>query len=142
MIRQSSGREERHMSIAKVITVIGSSPESFAKAADAAVQEAAKTVRRIHGAQVVSMSATVEKDRIKEYRTTVEIAFGIERASADTRSAEETKLLAQLQEIQDKRRREEALTQDSRSEIERQIEEALQRAADNLQQIRNAVSLR
>ena len=30
--------------IAKVITIIGSSPESFAKAADAAVQEAAKTV--------------------------------------------------------------------------------------------------
>ena len=32
-------------SIAKVITIIGSSPERFAKAADAAVQEAAKTVR-------------------------------------------------------------------------------------------------
>jgi flavin-binding protein dodecin len=67
------------MSIAKVITVIGSSPESFAQAADAAVQEAAKTVRGIHGAHVVSMSATVENDRIKEYRTTVDIAFEIER---------------------------------------------------------------
>ena len=33
--------------IAKVITIIGSSPESFAKAADAAVQEASKTVRGI-----------------------------------------------------------------------------------------------
>ena len=29
--------------VAKVITIIGSSPESFAKAADAAVQEASKT---------------------------------------------------------------------------------------------------
>lgn len=29
--------------IAKIVTVIGQSPESFAKAADAAVQEAAKT---------------------------------------------------------------------------------------------------
>lgn len=47
------------MSIAKVIGIIGSSPESFAKAADAAVQEAAKTVRGIHGAHVISMSATV-----------------------------------------------------------------------------------
>jgi len=65
--------------IAKVITIIGSSPESFAKAADAAVQEAAKTVRDISGAQVVSMSAVVEGDRISEYRTTVNIAFGIER---------------------------------------------------------------
>jgi flavin-binding protein dodecin len=65
--------------IAKVITIIGSSPESFAKAADAAVQEAAKTVRDISGAQVVSMSAVVEGGRISEYRTTVHIAFGIER---------------------------------------------------------------
>jgi len=67
------------MSIAKVITVIGSSPESFAKAADAAVREAAKTVRGIHGAHVVSMSAVVEGDRITQYRTTVDIAFEIER---------------------------------------------------------------
>jgi dodecin len=65
--------------IAKVITIIGSSPESFAKAADAAVQEAAKTVRDIHGADVVTMSAVVENDRITQYRTTVNIAFGVER---------------------------------------------------------------
>jgi dodecin len=65
--------------VAKVVTIIGSSPESFAKAADAAVQEAAKTLRGITGAQVVSMSAEVEGDRISMYRTTVNIAFGIER---------------------------------------------------------------
>lgn len=65
--------------IAKVITIIGSSPESFAKAADAAVQEASKTVRDIHGADVVKMSAVVEGDRITRYRTTVHIAFGVER---------------------------------------------------------------
>jgi hypothetical protein len=65
--------------IVKVITIIGSSPESFAKAADAAVQEAAKTVRGITGASVVSMSATVEDERISQYRTTVNIAFEVER---------------------------------------------------------------
>jgi flavin-binding protein dodecin len=65
--------------IAKVITIIGSSPESFAKAADAAVQEAAKTVRGIHGAHVTSMSAVVDNDHISEYRTTVDIAFEVER---------------------------------------------------------------
>ena len=65
--------------IAKVITIIGSSPESFAKAADAAVQEAAKTVRDISGAQVVSMSAVVENEQITQFRTTVDIAFGVER---------------------------------------------------------------
>jgi flavin-binding protein dodecin len=66
--------------VAKVVTIIGSSPESFAKAADAAVQEAAKTLRGISGAQVVSMSAEVEGDRISMYRTTVNIAFAIERS--------------------------------------------------------------
>jgi flavin-binding protein dodecin len=65
--------------IAKVIRVIGSSPESFAKAAQTAVEEASKTVRGIKGADVVTMSAVVEGDRITEYRTTVDIAFGVER---------------------------------------------------------------
>jgi dodecin len=64
--------------VAKVVRIIGSSPESFAKAADAAVQEASKTIRGISGAHVVSMSAVVEGDRISQYRTTVDIAFGVE----------------------------------------------------------------
>jgi dodecin len=66
--------------VAKVVTIIGSSPESFAKAADAAVQEAAKTLRGISGAQVVSMSADVEGDHISRYKTTVNIAFAVERS--------------------------------------------------------------
>jgi flavin-binding protein dodecin len=65
--------------IAKVITVIGNHPESFAKAAQVAVQEAAKTVRGITGADVISMSCEVDGDQITTYRTTVNIAFGIER---------------------------------------------------------------
>ena len=65
--------------VAKVVTIIGSSGESFAKAADAAVQEAAKTLRGITGADVISMSARVEGDRIAMYKTTVNIAFAIER---------------------------------------------------------------
>jgi flavin-binding protein dodecin len=69
-----------HANVAKVVTIIGSSPESFAKAADVAVQEAAKTLRGISGAQVVSMSAEVEGDKISMYRTTVNIAFAIERS--------------------------------------------------------------
>ena len=64
--------------VAKVITIIGASPESFAKAADAAVQEAAKTVRGITGADVISMSANVEDGRISNYKTTVNIAFAVE----------------------------------------------------------------
>jgi flavin-binding protein dodecin len=65
--------------VAKVVTIIGQSPQGFAEAASAAVEEAAKTLRGITGADVVSMSATVEGDRITVYRTTVNIAFAIER---------------------------------------------------------------
>ena len=65
--------------VAKVVTIIGSSPESFAKAADAAVQEASRTLRGITGADVLSMSASVSDGRITEYKTTVNIAFAVER---------------------------------------------------------------
>ena len=66
------------MPVAKVVTIIGHSPESFAKAADAAVQEAAKSIRNISGADVISMSANVENGRISAYKTTVNIAFAVE----------------------------------------------------------------
>ena len=65
--------------IAKVIRVIGQSQESFADATRVAVKEAAQTVREIHGAHVIEMSAVVENDEITVFRTTVDIAFGVER---------------------------------------------------------------
>jgi flavin-binding protein dodecin len=65
--------------VVKVITVVGTSPESFARAADVAVREAAKTLRGITGADVVSMTVKVENDQVVEYRTTVNIAFELER---------------------------------------------------------------
>ena len=65
--------------VAKVVTIIGQSPDGFAEAAQAAVEEAARTLRGITGADVISMSAEVEGDRITMYRTTVNIAFAVER---------------------------------------------------------------
>jgi flavin-binding protein dodecin len=65
--------------IAKVVTIIGSSPDGFAEAAQAAVTEAAKTIRDIHGVDVISMSGVVEGDAIVQFRATVNIAFGVER---------------------------------------------------------------
>jgi dodecin len=68
--------------VAKVVTIIGNSPESFAQAAQVAVREAAKTIRGISGADVVSMSCEVQGDQITMYRTTVNISFGVEREGA------------------------------------------------------------
>lgn len=66
--------------VVKVITIIGSSEQSFAKAADEAVRTAQKTIRNITGVDVLSMSATVDPNPggIKEYRTTVNVAFVVE----------------------------------------------------------------
>lgn len=68
--------------VVKIITIIGTSEQSFAKAADEAVRTAQKTIRNITGVDVVSMSATVDPNPggIKEYRTTVNVAFVIEDA--------------------------------------------------------------
>jgi dodecin len=65
--------------VAKVVTVIGNSPESFAQAAQVAVTEASRTLRGITGADVLSMSCEVQDGRITTYRTTVNIAFALER---------------------------------------------------------------
>jgi flavin-binding protein dodecin len=65
--------------IAKVITVIGNSPDGFAEAAQVAVSEASKTLRGIHGAHVLSMSCDVTDDKITSFKTTVNIAFAVER---------------------------------------------------------------
>ena len=43
--------------VVKVITIIGSSEQSFAKAADEAVRTAQKTIRNITGVSVVSMGS-------------------------------------------------------------------------------------
>ena len=75
----SEAGAEHSTNIAKVITVIGQSPQGFAEAADVAVREASRTLRGITGADVVSMSCEVSEDRITMYRTTVNIAFGVER---------------------------------------------------------------
>ena len=68
--------------VVKIITIIGTSEQSFAKAADEAVRTAQKTIRNITGVDVVSMSATVDPNPggIKEYRTTVNVAFVVEDA--------------------------------------------------------------
>jgi flavin-binding protein dodecin len=54
-------------SIAKVITVIGSSPDGFAEAAQVAVTEASKTLRGVSGAQVMSMSCDVTDGKITTF---------------------------------------------------------------------------
>jgi flavin-binding protein dodecin len=62
----------------KIIEVIGTSNESFAKAAQAAVKEAAKTVRGIKWAHVDSLDMQLDGEKVLQYRATTKIYFDVE----------------------------------------------------------------
>jgi dodecin len=62
----------------KVIKVVGTSKESFAKAAANAVTEAAKTVRGMKWARVAGLEMELDGKNITQYRTTTNIYFDIE----------------------------------------------------------------
>jgi len=62
----------------KMIEVIGTSNDSFAKAAENAVAEAAKTVRGIKWAHVDSLDMQLEGAKVVVYRAATKIYFDIE----------------------------------------------------------------
>jgi flavin-binding protein dodecin len=64
--------------VQKVIDIVGVSDESFAKAADNAIEVASKTVRGMKWARVEEMECKVESNRIVEYRTALKIYFNVE----------------------------------------------------------------
>jgi hypothetical protein len=63
----------------KVIEIVGASKDSFAKAAENAVSEAAKTVRGMKWARVAEFEMKLDGTKITEYRVTARIYFEIER---------------------------------------------------------------
>ena len=67
--------------IAKVVEIIGNSDKSWQDAAQAALDEAKKTIHGITGVEVGDMTAKVDPNsgNITEYHTAVKIAFGVER---------------------------------------------------------------
>jgi dodecin len=66
--------------IAKVVEIIGNSDKSWQDAAQAALDEAKKTIHGITGVEVGDMTAKVDPNsgNITEYHTAVKIAFGVE----------------------------------------------------------------
>ncbi len=61
----------------KIIDVVGTSAESFAKAAEQAVEEAAKTVRGIKWAHVDSLDMQLDGAKVLQYRATTKIYFDV-----------------------------------------------------------------
>ncbi|MFC2059294.1 dodecin family protein [Chloroflexota bacterium] len=62
-------------SVYKIITLVGTSPESWEKAAAAAVEKASKTLRDLRIAEVEELDMHLENGKISAYRAKVRVSF-------------------------------------------------------------------
>jgi flavin-binding protein dodecin len=67
--------------VVKVIELVGTSTESWQRAAEEAIREASQSLRHITGVDIVKQTAHVEGGKITEYRTTMNVAFVVEHHS-------------------------------------------------------------
>jgi flavin-binding protein dodecin len=65
-------------SVYKVIELVGTSTESWEKAATAAVKRAAKTLRDLRVAEVSELDMQIEDGKVKSYRAKVKVSFKYE----------------------------------------------------------------
>ncbi len=66
------------MAVARVTKITAASPRSFEDAVNQGLKRAAKTLRGITGLEVVEMKAKVDRGKITEYRSTIEVTFLLE----------------------------------------------------------------
>ncbi len=62
-------------SVYKVVELVGSSPESWEKAAAAAVAMAGKSLRDLRIAEIVSLDMQLEEGKVAAYRAKVKVSF-------------------------------------------------------------------
>jgi flavin-binding protein dodecin len=62
-------------SVYKVIELVGTSTESWEKAAQQAVDQAAKTLRDLRIAEVVEMDMQIDDGKVRAYRTKLKVSF-------------------------------------------------------------------
>jgi len=65
-------------SVYKVVEVVGTSTESWERAAKAAVERAAKSLRDLRVAEVVEQDIVIENGKVASYRTKVKLSFKYE----------------------------------------------------------------
>jgi len=65
-------------SVYKVIELVGTSTESWEKAATAAVDRAAESLRDLRIAEVVELDMQLEDGEVKAYRAKVKVSFKYE----------------------------------------------------------------
>ena len=62
-------------SVYKVIELVGTSTESWEKAASAAVNRAGKSLRDLRVAEVTSQDLVIEDGQVKAFRARVKVSF-------------------------------------------------------------------
>jgi len=65
-------------SVYKVIELVGTSNESWEKAATAAVEKAGQSLRDLRVAEVVELDMQLEDSKVKAYRAKVKVSFKFE----------------------------------------------------------------
>ena len=69
-------------SVYRVTELVGTSSESWEKAAAAAVETASQTLRDLRIAEVVELDLQIEDGRVRAYRARVKVSFKYERGGA------------------------------------------------------------
>jgi len=65
-------------SVYKVTELVGTSSDSWEKAAAAAVNQASKSLRDLRIAEIVQLDVTIKNGKIKSYRAKVKLSFKYE----------------------------------------------------------------
>jgi hypothetical protein len=65
-------------SVYKIVEIVGSSPDSWEKAAQAALEMAAKSLRDLRVAEVAQLDMHVENGKVVAYRTKLKVSFKFE----------------------------------------------------------------
>ena len=66
-------------SVYKIIELVGTSPDSWEKAAKAAVDTASKSLRDLRVAEVDKLDLQIEEGKVIAYRARVRVSFKFER---------------------------------------------------------------
>jgi flavin-binding protein dodecin len=76
--REQQGEKSMPDSVYKIIELVGTSTESWEKAAGAAVTQASKTLRDLRIVEVLQLDMQVQNGKVKAYRAKVKVSFKFE----------------------------------------------------------------
>ena len=63
------------MSVYKIIEVVGTSPESWEKAAQEAIETTSKSLKDLRIAEVVKLDIQMDDGKVKAYRAKLKVSF-------------------------------------------------------------------